>query len=291
MRTKLLIILSNNFPYPIVTGGQQAVHHMIRCLRSELDISIVYLDTNKNRDAAKALKEMWKEVSFIPYKKKYRLNYYSIKDLINRGVHYFLNRLFKNNMEKAIGYNNDLDPNFITFINKLIEMQHFDIVQTEFYAALPLVYGLPTNVKKVFVQHEIKFVRNERLVASLRTNQLDKSMINRCKSEEIAALNQYDTIITLTDVDKMILISNGVNSPVYDSPAIIYEGEINETESFEFENSIVFLGGSVHVPNYKGIKWFLEHVWTKFSSLYPDIVLKIIGNWENRQITELTNKY
>lgn len=291
MKNKLLIILNSNFPYNIVTGGQQAVFHMIRVLRTELDISILYVDSKENRANVVALKKMWKDVSFISCKKNNQLDYYRIKNIADRGLRFLLNKIFKKNLERISGYNSDLDPYFISCVNELLREQHFDIVQTEFYFALNMVYGFPSGVKKVFVQHEIRFVKNERLAVSLSTNFLDKSLLNKCKAEEIAAMNQYDAIITLTDIDKNILRNNGVNSPIYASPAIIYEGEINEIEDFEFDKSIVFLGGSAHTPNYNGIIWFLEHVWAKFSNLYPDINFKFIGNWDIRYINEITSKY
>lgn len=63
-------------------------------------------------------------------------------------------------------YNNivSYNPGVLRFI-KDISQQGFDIIQVEMYEYLYLGFILPKHVKKVFIHHELRFIRNKNEVA------------------------------------------------------------------------------------------------------------------------------
>ncbi len=105
----------------------------------------------------------------------------------------------------------------------------------------------------------------------------------KLKAEEIAAMNQYDSVFTLTENDKRELFENGVVVPVYSSPAGIEQPK--ERNKCVFESKLIFVGTSGHYPNYEGIKWFVDNVWEIIEKRHPEIKLNIIGKWD-RNYTE-----
>ena len=70
--------------------------------------------------------------------------------------------------------------------------------------------------------------------------------------QEINALNEYDQVITMTDIDKNILMCDGVRAPISASPSFIPLPDNIAYKECE-RSSICFIGGSGHNPNLNGL--------------------------------------
>lgn len=133
-----------------------------------------------------------------------------------------------------------------------------------------------TKYKKIFIHHEIRFIRNQRLLSHIKLTRKETKLFETVKQQEINDLNKYDTVVTLTDTDKNILSSNNVKSDIVVSPAAVNTAVKNYNG---WNNHIVFLGGYGHKPNAEGLDWFINNVasaidWTK----YNQVELHMIGN-------------
>ena len=74
-----------------------------------------------------------------------------------------------------------------------------------------MVYSLPDNVKKIFIHHELGWVRNELTLG----NDIYSSFFKRYeKEQEITMLNNSDIVAALTAIDRKKLIDEGVTSDV-----------------------------------------------------------------------------
>lgn len=155
--------------------------------------------------------------------------------------------------------NNDLSPAFCKYV-KEVSAKGFEIVQVEFYEYLPLVYILPANCKRVFVHHELRFVRNENEL-SLLQNPLptDFLILKEEKAKELGALKHYDAVITLTDIDRNHLIQYLPEEKIYVSPAITQNVNL-EKKTFQTAQELVFVGSGSHFPNADGMLWFCSQV-------------------------------
>jgi glycosyltransferase involved in cell wall biosynthesis len=254
-----IIIITILLPYPLTSGGAQGIYNMIDNLRNKHHITIIFPSGNGNSlKAMKQLQALWPEVDFRPYSYFQQLTYLPFfRDKAMRAI----KLAFQSNSErfmaeriiKPYGYN--LTKQFIRFINRVIREKHADIVQTEFYPYLHLIDYLPSDVKKIFIHHEIRFVRNERFTKRLHLTPKEKALMERLKKQEIADLNKYDRVVTVTDIDKDILQKESVHSQICVSPSAIntpqmpYQG---------WNGKLVFVGGFAHTPNQEGIKWFLQ---------------------------------
>ncbi len=256
-----IVILTIILPYPLDSGGAQAQYNMIDSLRHEHNITVVFPENGMNSMGAMAeLKRRWPEVDFRPYRFYSQLvdpRFFASK--IKRALK---KKLLKNSdrfmvewMLTPYGYS--VDNRFARFVRNVLSEKKADVIQVEFYPYLNFVHKLPDNVRKVFIHHEIRYIRNRRLLADIKMLPHEIEYMEQMYRREIDDLNCYDIVVTLTDVDRKELQSVGVNVPIMVSPASVNA----QTMDYDGWNGrIVFLGGYGHTPNKEGMEWFLKNV-------------------------------
>ena len=284
-----ITIISNILPYPLVSGGAQAQFNMIDELRKKHRISFIFTEDAKNKiSGMRKLQELWPEVTFYPYS--------YIKQLCNPKFVYEKTRralqlIFTPKRQTFIvertlrPYGVEFSKDFIRFVNNVITNEKADIIQIEFFPCLHLINYLSKDTRKIFVHHEIRFVRNRRLLSSLELTEKQKKYEAMIKRQEIDDLNKFDEIITLTDKDKEELKANGVKVPIYSSPAAV-----NATISpySEWNGTLSFVGGYAHIPNQEGIDWLIAHVLPLLNN--SNLRINIIGKgWPNKYKTNNIN--
>ena len=168
-----------------------------------------------------------------------------------------------------------LTPGFVKYINDYIEQNSIVIVQIEFVAMLPIVYALPKTVKKIFIHHELGWVRDE---LTYGNSIYDDAVKTYLKDNEIAMCNRYDTVAALTHVDKQKLIEAGVTTNLTVSTLAISK-ETRPYVKQKFNGHLSFVGGASHNPNYVGVTWFVKNVLPLVRKQLPEIQLDIVGNW------------
>ena len=270
-----ITIITNVFPYPLNSGGAQAQFNMIDVLCKKHNISIIFTEDGSNRlSAMRSLKQMWPEVRFFPFRYVRQMCYpLFLKD---KAVRAFKLKFMYDNprfqVERALKpYGVYFSRDFSAFINKIVRETRADIVQAEFFPCLGAVECLPSNVKKVFIHHEIRFVRNRRLLSNIKMTEQEQRQEKEVKELEISRLNKYDAVVTLTATDKKILGQNGVTVPVFVSPAAVNAKKLTYKE---WNGNIIFIGGYGHLPHKEGIDWFISKV---MKNVGRNISLQIIG--------------
>lgn len=278
-----IVIITNILPYPLNSGGAQAQYNFIDCLRKRHKISIIFTEEGRNKlSNMKILMNLWPEVDFYPYKYIRQLCY--PRFIIDKAERAFGLAITPNSrhfkvMRALKPYGVYFSKDFVTFVNKILHDTKADIMQAEFYPSLPIARYVPNTVKKIFIHHEIRFVRNERLLKDFKLNNQEKHLQNEIKKNEISNLNLYDTIVTLTNKDKDTLIKHGVKTNIKVSPAAINTKILPYKE---WNGKITFIGGYGHIPNKEGINWFIEKVIPLMNKKAP-ININIIGaGWPAR---------
>ena len=274
---KSILIITSFLPYPIHSGGEQAQFNMIEALRKNCKIGIIFPLNRDNRVAdVEALSLLWPEVRLFPF--PLISQYIHLPFLIQKARRF----LYKKLLHKVSLVKDALDRTdfltskaYVDFINKAIAETKPDIIQVEFIQNLNIGGLLPKSLKKIFVHHEIGFVMTDRMLKNVSLTNKQQNKKKQKKRQEIARLNQYDGIITLTETDKDVLEKSGVKPPIYVSPAAV---NTREKEYDGWNGLIVFVGGYYHRPNQEGMDWFLREVtpcvdWSK----YPQTQLKIVG--------------
>lgn len=274
-----ILIISPLLPYPLTSGGAQAVYNMIDALRNYHEITFLFNEKGTNSMSAMSeLQRIWPNVTFkvYPYWKQLMdpaFFFSKIKRAMDLKFRENSDRFKAERILKPYGV--PTDSKFISFVNGVIEEIGADVVQVEFYPYLQIINDLKTTAHTVFIHHELRYVRNERFLSEISLTDTEKKLFEVMKEKEIDDLNKYDRIVTLTDNDKKELVSQGVTKPIYVSPAAVNASVISY---LEWNKTLTFLGGYAHIPNKEGIEWFFEHVapevdWNKFEG----VTLNIIG--------------
>lgn len=256
-----ITIITSQLPYPLSSGGAQAQFNIIDTLRKQHHFTMIFPINKKNSpQALKRLLALWPEVCFHPYSYARQLCY--PKFLTDKAVRAIKLRVMPNDERflverilKPYGYYCSHD--FVGFVNNIISESHADIVQIDFYPHLHMVNYLQTTARKIFIQHEIRYVRNERILTPFTLTDKEKALAENVRNQEIADLNQFDTVVTLTETDKQQLTKDGVRVPIAVSPAAVS----TPVRPFEqWNGKLTFIGGFTHIPNQEGIEWFIKNV-------------------------------
>lgn len=275
------------FPWPIKSGGDQAVFNMINALQDKIEIHFLFPTNPIETKSYFKFKNPWENVILHPFAKKKSIKFIMSRLCIIYNNKYNMQGKGFKWLQAASQY---FTSDFINFIEKTIIDIQPDIIQTEFYNYQDLVFALPQGVKKVFIQHEIHYIVNsQRLKSFIKLDAYKKFAYNKLKSEEITAMNNYDAIFTLTENDRKELLRNGITKPVYCSPAGI--APPYQRNKCHYDNKLIFVGGSMHTPNKMGIEWFLRNVWELVLSEEENIQLNIVGKWEKGLITQIKSKF
>lgn len=256
-----LLIITSSFPYPLQSGGAQAQYNFINALRHEHQIHLVFpVNANNTLAAMTELQTQWPEVVFHPYSYARQLLspgflFGKMRRALDLKLRAGSPRFVTHRTLQRYGY--VMNADFRHFVEDIIAQHSIELVEIDFYPYLHFVHQLPSSVRKVFIQHEIRYVRNERLLADIELTPSERQLMEAVREEEIADMNCYDHVITLTSVDREELLRSGVRVPVSVSPAAVssphrdYKG---------WDGRILFLGSSTHTPNSDGLRWFLERV-------------------------------
>lgn len=271
-----ITIISDILPYPLNSGGAQAQFNMIDVLRQKHHFSYIFTEgANATMKAMRELQAMWQDVDFYPFSYFRQLRYPPfLYEKARRAAQLVLmpnSRRFQ--VERALRpYGVEFSHDFISFVNNTIHDTHSDIIQVEFSPCLHIVNFLPGDIRKIFVQHQIKFVRDERFLQGFELTDKEKKYAKAVKKMEIDDLNKYDDVITLTDTDRRVMQGNGVKVPVHVSPAAVNATLLPFSP---WNGRLSFVGGAGHIPNQEGIEWFTREVVPLMKKQLP---LDIVGS-------------
>lgn len=311
-------------PYPLNTGGNQAFYNMVNAVRKEHQVSLLLTPhTSGDRRNISELKKVWSDVDLDCYDKHHtnvaNENYFSRSDQrkskfysyieksmkrkqkrLSRDAYKHVNRdllskeqfmgLFVRGHADLYEYVDDFDNSFLEYVYKK-SRQGYDIVQIEFYEFLPLVYVLPDDVRKVFVHHELRFVRNQNEMSLFdKIKPRDYLSFERQKDAEIAALKRFDNVLVASDVDKNILSKYLSEEKIYVSPFAVSATVSDKNLSFKNAKDLVFVGSGGHFPNADGILWFCIYVAPILETQGFNGKIYVTGNW-GKDIQNLLSQY
>lgn len=292
-------------PYPLESGGHQAIFNGIKALRNNINIFVTYeeeFDEDNNKIQCQMSEAIGAPVTYIPFKRP--APDYVPSDSLFRKIYVWLWCVKEAVRKIFISHKPDIDtyriptyehlpksPDRVSFLNKIIEENNIDIIQFEMLRVAGYVHSIPAGIKKIFVHHELGFVREELSVLSKTYH--PENYVNELaeyKKNEIQLLNKFDRIITLSPIDTQKLKDAGVNVEITTSFAVVNTGFSLSVESND-PYTLSFVGPSNHEPNYLGIVWFLENCWHELRSYNRKYNLRIIGKWSNEHQKMILSKY
>ena len=318
-KMKILYIIPY-VPYPLNSGGNQAFFNMVDAVRKEHQVSILlYIHISKQQRNLEMLQKVWPDVTFYcytPHEQNLNMqqnttadSFASMPKWTQQQCRFF--DYLQHSMERKIerrkrkyeqqedwlknfslgafvrensvlfAENADLNDGFLEYVQQ-ISRKDFDLIQTEFYEYLPLIYVLPHDVETVFVHHELRYVRNANEMQLFdQQRPTDKLLLDQQKDAELSMLSHYKHVIVLTETDKTLLSEAIPSERIYVSPALTSAGTAKDHKPFRPSRDLVFVGGGDHFPNADGMLWFCKEVFPELKKLGTPPNIYIVGKWGN----------
>lgn len=303
MEKKHILFIMPFLPYPMKSGGHQALYNGIAAIQDSYNVSIAYMaiDDAENHWAEKEFLTKFPEVTLFPFKEPEWIPP-TISQRIGLKLHLLVDKvcgriqtpIIPKGEEILNWWRHTITPShraWLQYLHDILQQNHFDLIQVEMPERISDVLVLPEDTKRVYVHHELGFVRRE-----LEVNQFSDcrpyadAVLRFVDSNEIDLLNHYDAVVTLSSVDTVKLKGKGVSKPIYSSFAIIDATTLVQPEVGD-GHRLTFVGPEVHSPNLVGLTWFLENCWSRLRHLDPIITLDIIGKWTEGRKKEYSTKY
>ncbi len=280
---KRILVVLPWLPWPLNSGGNQAIVNGLAAIADKFQVFVLYIDYQRNchRQELSEMKKHFPQITFIPY--------FNFGSIVGAVKNILFGRFFSYRFKYLVNYKRP-SKKISNFIRKVINENKIDMVQCEMVDTLPLVEDLPLNVKKIFVHHEIRYVLCEQLLKNKRGVARYRSILEKGKIREIALLNKFDTVITLSESDAEKLRGAGVNTVVKPSLAVVAM-EKREMPKIGSLKRMVFIGSDSHMPNYNGMNWFLENCLKKIESRYFDIEMYVVGLWNSKNQQRIKKKF
>jgi len=295
---KNILIITDSIPFPLDSGGRKVQFEMNDAIRKEHNLFLAFPIKKSSINDLTILKSKWPDVKFFPFQHNF-IN--KISNLFSKKIIYLfyktlfkLRNNYKNGFEKYTtlfeSTSSGPDFGFIKHINFILQSNRIDIIQIEFFDFIYLISFLSnTDAKKIFIHHEIRFIREKR-EADLLNNitGFHNYLLVRNKGIEIGNLLEYDKILTASNDDIQFLAKHVPFKKLHCSPFTMKIKQ-KSSDSFNFNGSLVFLGGEDHYPNKEGLQWFLNECWLLLKTNLKYVKLNVIGKWNKSTLLEWSN--
>lgn len=298
MDRKNILFITPFAPWPLVSGGHQAIFNGIDAIRNDHNVFIVYelyLADDERDNITPELQKALPNATLCPFINRYKKRN-AVRTCLSH-IKYNLTTFIrgKRNVLPDFGRGmlNHFNPNseaLFRHVENIVRTHHIDIVQIEMVWRMSLGFCLPGKVRKIFVHHELRYVCHELELSKRDYNPYEKACYEMAKAMEIALINKYDAVITLSDTDKNKLVKSGVTIPAYSSMAVVNTKPVADVHSTEY-HTLTYVGPQFHMPNYKGVIWFLENCWEKLLEHDPYYRFVIIGKWKPETIKCIKDRY
>lgn len=303
MKQKILFVLPFS-PYPLTSGGSQAIFNGIDVVKDDVEVYVTFEATVADKENIEKFKSLLDgKVTVLPdYIPSPKSNELTLKQRMYRP-------LFKTEkkLRKLAGYDftpvriphkswlpEELFPKrmgFAKHVCGIVDEYGIDIVQCEMLCTVALGLALPDRVRKVFVHHELGWVVHELELQTQKGDAFEQKMyLDYYKMCEVALLNTYDDVITLSSIDTEKLLKAGVTAKIHTSLAVVNTPQ-DAMLSTNRWNVLSFVGPDCNLPNVAGINWFLANVWGQLQQKDSSYRLQIIGRWAPGHIAEVIGGY
>ena len=280
---KRVLVVLPWFPYPLNSGGNQAICNGLKALAKDFDLYVLYVDfiPNCHKRQHDLLKKELGNVKLFGF-----WDYLILFDEVKRKI---LGNHFDYKYWNLLEFRR-YPSKLFKRVSEIVAQEKIDCVQVEMFDALPLVDYIPSQVKKIFVHHEIRFELGKQLVALIHDKKRFLTKIEQERDCEVSYLNKYDVVVTLSMRDKECLIDAGVTTNICESFAVVKSNNLLNFEKCICEKRLTFVGPEQHLPNKNGLIWFLDHCWEALSRK-NDYKLDVIGNWSEKTKLIILQKY
>lgn len=265
-----VLFLCNKSPYPPQEGGPIAMNVIIEgLLHAGHYVKVLALNTNKYNIHENDIPERFKKQTGI------ELVY---KDLSLRPIDMFFNLFTK----KSYHVERFMSKAFNQKLTEVLKSESFDIVQLEMLYMTPYIDTIRkfSKAKIILRSHNIEHLIWER-ITGVTLNPVKKLYLKyltaKLKNYELAVMNSYDGIATISPVDSSFYTSHQCLIPVINIPFGIDKEKYPRGGVEPEFPSLFHLGAMNWTPNEEGIKWFLDNCWDMVHQKFPTLKFYLAG--------------
>jgi polysaccharide biosynthesis protein PslH len=277
-----ILQLTRKVPWPYVDGESMAVRFMVKGMnKAGVSWDILAMNTTKHQvdreQATDILKADYRDIDFVEIDNRLKI-IPLIKNLIaNRSYHIsrFVSEAYREKLIQKLRYNQP------------------DIVQLESLYLAPYIDTIReySDAKIVLRAHNIEWQIWER-VAESTSNPVKKLYLNiawkQLKRFETETLRKIDALVPISRLDEAAFNSMGYTCPVFYFPIGI-DTRFFDYRLPDFSRPLMlhFIGSLDWIPNIEGITWFVNEIWPKIRTLFPNTGLRIAGRNTPPEIYQL----
>lgn len=188
------------------------------------------------------------------------------------------------NLFSARSYNVErfISPAYERLLRDILKEKTFDVIVFESIYAAPYLETVRRHSKALLVlrQHNVEHKIWETLTQETG-NPIKKwylgLLTQRLKKFEIAQLNRFDALTTVTENDLEDFREMGCAKPMLSAPVGMDFGRLAPDHSQLEVPSVFHLGSMEWMPNQEAVRWFIDEVWTQVSAKYPRLKFYVAG--------------
>jgi len=169
----------------------------------------------------------------------------------------------------------------------------YDIIQYEYIEMgylekLVRHWGIPSILTHHEVQHRALLQELQRKELSFVERLERRVQWMKMLNFELSLANRFNTVITMTEQDKMSLMQYDPSLPiVVNETGVDVPYFSNGPRTAEEERSIVFLGYYRHKPNEDAVEYFVDEIFPHILRQYPDTVFYAVGAEPTEKVERL----
>ena len=104
-----------------------------------------------------------------------------------------------------------------------------------------------------------------------------RNLAKRIKRLEYSVMNQYDSLIPVSDVNGETYKNMGVTVPIVMTTTGVFLDKLPHNKAVQEENALSHIGALDWMPNLEGLSWFIDEVWPLILEKRPNTSFYIAG--------------
>jgi glycosyltransferase involved in cell wall biosynthesis len=166
-----------------------------------------------------------------------------------------------------------------------------DLFHAESAEMLSLGDWIPKGVPRLFVHPQIHFVYARRFLDARGKSSYSSYIETIIRTQEIAYLQTFDGIVTLSDEDRRALLPYIAPEKLFVSPfPIPADVGIARELPPKFNGRFLFVAAEGHDPNRDALEWMLAKIWPEILRQLPSAKLVVIGKWSDAARAKLSTQ-
>lgn len=257
-----ILFISAVLPYPLYSGGQIRMYHLLKRLSKEHSITLLSFIRDKKENT------YCKELSFLTHVKTvYRGKALQLKYLLGAlGNYSWLLSTYNNNEMKRT-------------INQELGTNNYDLVHIEPFYVYPSLPEL--SVPLVVSEHNVEYSVYEQFVRKFPLSFLRPFLfldVVKTRIWEETVWKKANALIAVSQADKVVMesvrknsvavVSNGVDCAQYR-----YMKKAITTDNLR----CLFIGDFAWMPNTEAVTVLLKFIWPAIIAAFPKATLTIVG--------------